>query len=68
MIYKQVQVDWSEAVCIQTELTDWQNVVPYGWTKSDNVVIVRWHGSLTGKCYHRHCRTQTINKLFNCRY
>ena len=41
MISQYIQVAWSEAVCNQAELTDWQNVVLYGGTKGDNVVIVR---------------------------
>jgi len=36
-------------------------------TKRDNVIIIRSRCSLTGKCYHRNCRTQTTNKLFNYR-
>ena len=60
----QVQVAWSEAVCKQAELTNWQNVIPYGGTNKENAVINRSHGSLTGKCYHRKCRTQKqINPL-----
>jgi hypothetical protein len=53
MISQHVQGVWSGPVCNQTELTEGQNVIPYGGTKKDNVVILRPHGSLTGKCYHR---------------
>jgi len=67
MISQQVQGVWSGAVCNQANLTDWQNVIPCGGTKIDNVIIIRSHGSLTGKCYHQNCRTQTTNKLFKCR-
>jgi len=40
MISQQIQGVWSGAVCNQAELTDWQNVIPYGGTKRDNVVII----------------------------
>jgi len=67
MIIQQVQGAWSGGVCNQTELTNRQNVILYVGTKRGNVVMIRSHGSLTGKCYHRNSRTQTANKLFNCR-
>jgi len=44
MTRQYVQVAWSEVVCIQTELIYWQNVIPYGRTKRDNVVITTLHG------------------------
>ena len=49
MIIQEVESVWCGVVCIQAELTNWQNVIPYGGTKRDNVVIDRSHGSLTGK-------------------
>jgi hypothetical protein len=30
MIIQQVQGAWSGAFCNQAELTNWQNVIPYG--------------------------------------
>ena len=45
------------------EVTDWQNIIPYGGTERDNVVIIRTHGSLTGKCYHQNGRTQIMSSL-----
>jgi len=68
MISQQVQSAWSGAVCNQTELTKWQNVIPYGGTKRDNVFIIRSHGSLTGKCYHRNFPNWKSNKLCKCRW
>ena len=64
MISQQVQVAWSGAVCNQTDLRNWQNVIPYGGTKKDYVVIIRSHGSLTvsvttGTAEHK----QQINSL-----
>jgi hypothetical protein len=67
MVIQQVQGASCGAVCNQTELSDWQNVIPYGERERDNVVIVRSHGSLTDKCYHRNCRTQKANEHGKCR-
>jgi hypothetical protein len=62
MISQQAQVPWRGAVCNQTEVTNWQNVIPYGGTKRDNVVIIRSGGALTDKCNHGNCRKQKANK------
>jgi len=44
MISQHVQSAWSGVVCNQIELTGEQNVIPYGETERDNIVIVGSNG------------------------
>jgi len=64
MISQKVQGVWSVAFCNLTELTDWQNVVPYAGTERDNVIITRPHGSLTASVTNKTVeQKQKINSL-----
>jgi hypothetical protein len=67
MIGQQVQGAWRGAFCNQAELTNGQNVIPYGGKENYNVVIIRSHGSLTGKCYHKNFPNLQSNKHCKCR-
>jgi hypothetical protein len=68
MIVQHVQGAWSGAVCNQAQLTNWQNVIPYGGTKRENDIFIRSHGSLTGKCYHQNFPHWKSNKHCKCRW
>ena len=68
MFISQFQGVWCVAVWTQAELTDWQITISYGGTKRDNVVIIRSHGSLTGKSYHRKFPNWKSNRHCKCRW